>query len=449
MTVETVRQHLTITIRPAKNSDFEWVAGLMEAALAPFYGGDHRAHAQRIFTTHINGGQDAIGHFSAGQYMFIAEVDGERAGLIHIVDKKQGTAKISPLIVRQDMRGVRGVGSELLAHAEAFARELGARQIYCTVASPNTDALSFFTKKGFRITGTAESHYKRGVDEHMLYKQLVIDTAWDALNVSVVPMVPGEHDDGIRRLVLDDLVGGFLGVDDAWVDALFAGYSRRLSGNVNEKFKLVYVAESGGEVLGVVGATPKKGDPIKLMPLATASEAAFEALIVELPALLAEYGHKLYVHLTPTAWQVACLQRHGWQIEGLFPGGYAPGSVVQQWGRIIKEEGAKTVRTMRIKRPYYDAIGRGTKTIEVRVGYTNIKRVQAGEEIQLVTWDTSRTINVKDVRRYGSFAEMLEHEPWQQIAPDARSKEHVLQILQRIYPPAKEQLGVYAFEIEA
>jgi hypothetical protein len=66
----------SVVIRPAGSDDFEWVADLMERALSPFYGGDHRAHARRIFETHMHGGIDYIGHFSAGQYMFVAEVDG-------------------------------------------------------------------------------------------------------------------------------------------------------------------------------------------------------------------------------------------------------------------------------------------------------------------------------------------------------------------------------------
>lgn len=97
MTASTVINN--VVIRPAASDDFEWVADLMVRALSPFYDGDHRAHAQRIFDTHMEGGVDHVGHFSAGQYMFIAEQDGQRVGIIHVVEKKQETVKISPLIV--------------------------------------------------------------------------------------------------------------------------------------------------------------------------------------------------------------------------------------------------------------------------------------------------------------------------------------------------------------
>jgi ASC-1-like (ASCH) protein/ribosomal protein S18 acetylase RimI-like enzyme len=436
-----------VIIRVANGEDYEWVAGLMVRALSPFYDGDHRAHAQRIFDTHMDGGVDHVGHFSAGQYMFIAEIDGQQVGLIHVVEKKQETVKISPLIISTDYRGKLGIGSMLLEHAEAFARKLGARQLYCTVASPNQKALNFFLKKGFRITGTAKDHYKRGVNEHMLYKQLGDELGFDSPNVSVVPFDEQKHAKGVRKLILAQMKANFIGVDDNWVDALFAGYNRRNAADVNAKYKIIFVAECDKEVVGVAGATPKKGSPIKLMPLVASTESAFEALVIDLQGLLVDYGHKLYVHLVPEAWQVACLQRHSWELEGVFPGGYAPNSVVQQWGLNFNKEGAN-VRKLRIKRPYYDAIMAGKKTLEVRVGYDNIKRLTAGELLLLETGHTSGVVRVKAIRIYRNFADMLSTESWREIVPQVNSESDALQLLQGIYTPDKEKLGIHVLEIE-
>ncbi len=445
MTASTVIND--VTIRSAAADDFEWVADLMVRALSPFYDGDHRAHAQRIFDTHMKGGTDHVGHFSAGQYMFIAEQNGQPVGLIHVVEKKQETVKISPLIVSTHYRGKLGIGSMLLKHAEDFARNLGARQLYCTVASPNQKALQFFLRKGFRITGTAKDHYKHGVDEHMLYKQLVDEAGFDSPNVSVIPFDEEKHANGARDLILSQMSDVFRGVDDDWVDALFAGYKRKELGDVNAKFKIIFTAECGGEVVGIAGATPKKGQPIKLMPLVAKSEAAFEALVIDLQGLLLDYGHKLYVHLVPEPWQVACLQRHGWTLEGVFPGGYAPNSVVQQWGLNFNKEGA-TVRKMRIKRPYFDAIMSGRKTLEVRVGYDNIKRLKAGELLQLETGHTSGVVRIKSIRVYDNFADMLATEPWREIVPQVNDQTAALRLLREIYPSHKERLGVHVIEVE-
>ena len=307
-----------VAIRKAKTGDFDFVFRLMTEALEPFYDGDHQAHAQWIFTTHINNNIDSVGQFSLGQYMFIAEVDYHPAGMIHLVVKKQGTVKISPLIVAPEYRGKFGIGSKLLRHAEDFARKHHARQLYCTVAAQNQATFKFLLRKGFHLAGKAQDHYKPGIDECMLYKPLSQSTTPGLSDISIVPFDEKKHTAATRRLILSQVGSDFNGVDDTWVDALLASYQRRDSQDVNAKYKLIFIAEQDRKVVGVVGATPKKGQPIKIMPLVAKSEAVFEVLVANLPQLLAGYGHKLYVHLVPEPWQIACLQRHGWTIEGLF-----------------------------------------------------------------------------------------------------------------------------------
>ena len=102
---------------------------------------------------------------------------------------------------------------------------------------------------------------------------------------------------------------------------------------------------------------------------------------------------------------------------------------------------------MRIKKPYYDAIISGRKTLEVRVGYGSIKRLQAGELLQLETSHESGAVRIKSIRIYDNFAKMLAVEDWRQIVPQAKDRAEAFQLLQKIYPPRKEKLGVYAIEI--
>ena len=130
-------------IREAIESDHTFVESLMDEALAPYYGGDHRAHARRIFNTHISGGRDSLGFFSTEQKMFVLVHDGEPAGIIHLVGKRQETYKISPLIISSRFQGSQGFGSALLEHAEAYARAASARQLYCTVAE-ETRTVTYF-----------------------------------------------------------------------------------------------------------------------------------------------------------------------------------------------------------------------------------------------------------------------------------------------------------------
>lgn len=441
------KSSVTVNIRKAKAGDVDFVSRLMTETLGPFYNGDHQAHARRIFTTHINNNIDSVGQFSLGQYIFIAEVNHHPAGMIHLVVKKQGTVKISPLIVAPEYRGQFGIGSKLLRHAEDFARKHHARQLYCTVATQNQATLKFLLHKGFHLAGKAQDHYKPGVDECMLYKPLNQSAAPDLSDISIVPFDEKKHAAAARQLILSRVGSDFNGVDDTWVDALFASYQRRESRDVNAKYKLIFIAEQDRKVVGVVVATPKKGQPIKIMPLVAKSEAVFEALVANLPRLLAGYGHKLYVHLVPEPWQIACLQRHGWTIESMFPEGYAPDVTVQQWGFSLNKEGV-SMRKMRIKRPYYDAIMSGRKTLEVRIGYNSIKRLKEGQPLQLENGHAFGVVRIKSIRIYSKFADMLAAESWQQIVPQAKSKEEALRLLHKIYPPHKERLGVHVIEVQ-
>ena len=94
--------------------------------------------------------------------------------------------------------------------------------------------------------------------------------------------------------------------------------------------------------------------------------------------------------------------------------------------RNIKYHQAAPARKMRIKKPYYDAIMSGRKTLEVRVGYGSIKRLRAGELLQLETSHESGAVRIKSIRIYDNFAKMLAVEDWRQIVPQAkdRAEEH-------------------------
>ena len=93
-------------IREAREEDFDFVVALMDTALGPYYGGDHRAHARRIFSAHIAGGQDRIGHFSFEQKIFLLTLNDKPVAMVNIVGKRQATYKISPLIVDQEVTSI-------------------------------------------------------------------------------------------------------------------------------------------------------------------------------------------------------------------------------------------------------------------------------------------------------------------------------------------------------
>jgi len=103
---------------------------------------------------------------------------------------------------------------------------------------------------------------------------------------------------------------------------------------------------------------------------------------------------------------------------------------------------------MRIKRPYFDAIVSGRKTLEVRVGYGSIKRLSVGDLVKLESGNASQVLLVKAIRIYDDFSKMLDSEPLAQIMPGVGDRLAALRILRGIYPSDKERLGVHVIEIE-
>jgi ASC-1-like (ASCH) protein len=100
-------------------------------------------------------------------------------------------------------------------------------------------------------------------------------------------------------------------------------------------------------------------------------------------------------------------------------------------------------KTLWIKEEYLDWILTGHKTIEVRVGYSNITRLQIGD---LVMLNGQHPFVIQRIGRYASFEELLVHEDPQTIAPDLPASQ-LLEALHTIYPPEKEALGVIALQI--
>ncbi len=100
-------------------------------------------------------------------------------------------------------------------------------------------------------------------------------------------------------------------------------------------------------------------------------------------------------------------------------------------------------KTLWIKDEYLQQILAGRKTVEVRVAYGNLTRLQPGDRLRLN--DQHRFI-IRRIARYANFQEMLAHEDSTAIAPDLPS-DRLPEALRAIYPPDKEALGVIALEI--
>ncbi|MGW2701661.1 GNAT family N-acetyltransferase [Streptomyces sp. NPDC001340] len=319
----------------ATEDDREFLRSLFASSLDPFYDGDHEAHADRVLDAHLATGTDSYGHFSVAQRTFVLWSDGspqaQRLGVLHLAVKRQGTVKISPLTLIPSHRRRDGFGSVLLRAALDFAWEQGARQLYCTVAAENAPAITFFTRHGFRLAGESPSQYKPGMTELILYRGLVAAGGESPCDLHMRLFEDGDAA-VVRDLILDSMPSAFQGVDGDWVRALFDGHDRRFGRDLNQKYKIIHVAvDSSGAIQGTVAAGPKKGDPVKLMPLCAKSPEAFGFMLDEIPRLFGTLGRKLYTHLPASPETTALMQGAGWRLEGLMPAAYHPDWCTVQW----------------------------------------------------------------------------------------------------------------------
>ncbi len=101
-------------------------------------------------------------------------------------------------------------------------------------------------------------------------------------------------------------------------------------------------------------------------------------------------------------------------------------------------------KTLWIKEEYLRQILAGAKTVEVRVSYSNIARLQPGDVLLL---NETYAYRISDVRHYPDFEAMASQEDVAAIAPDLPTPEALVRACRALYPPEKEALGVTALEI--
>jgi len=115
-------------------------------------------------------------------------------------------------------------------------------------------------------------------------------------------------------------------------------------------------------------------------------------------------------------------------------------------------EKAKSLKQMWIKRPYFEQIRSGQKTLEARIGYPQMRRIRKGDTILLRTGgrvENAMVIRIVDIREYRDFQEALKHENVNRLLPNTRP-ENALEVYEQIYPEwkVKQYGGVLVFELE-
>jgi ASC-1-like (ASCH) protein len=143
-----------------------------------------------------------------------------------------------------------------------------------------------------------------------------------------------------------------------------------------------------------------------------------------------------------------------WLVETLIsdPKHFYRSYCYEEVDRLMKSQpavpaGTKRARVLYIYRKYFDMIASGDKTIEIRVGYSSMRRIQAGQLIRFACQEDSCLTRVLRVTEYQSFNELFDHEDAAKVNPSADRGEQLLEI-RRIFPRDKEALGVLAIELK-
>jgi ASC-1-like (ASCH) protein len=436
-------------VMPAKPDDAGYVVEAFKQVLSPYYGGDHAAHAKRLLRTHLAGGSDPRGLLSDRQLLLILWHNGMRRGVLNLVFKRQATCKISPLILYPvDFRS-NGLGVVLLHAAEQEARMAGARQLYCTVASSNRNALEFFSQYGFIKCGEAHGQYKEGETEVLLTRPLTVNKGRPSPSdlISVFEVTTNDEWEESRKLLLEKSQMMVDGGGARWIDSLRTGTSDMTElPHAERRDSWIYCArDRSGKYRAATPIIAKKGGSLKVAPIAALDAGAFHALIIDLPSLIAGKGRKAYMHHSPTDAEVTALQHSAWTFEALIPSAYRDGDTTQQWGCPLGKD--TLMRTLRIQPQYLRLINSGEKTLEIRVGYDHIKTIKPGTVLKLISNSDSVMCEVRDVRVYPDLKKMIENEEISDTLPGV-APQNALKQLRKIYPPTKEQLGIYVLQLQ-
>ena len=97
-----------------------------------------------------------------------------------------------------------------------------------------------------------------------------------------------------------------------------------------------------------------------------------------------------------------------------------------------------------IRDEHLEQILGGRKTVEVRVAYPNIARLETGDTLLL---NERHPYTIATVRCYPTFEALAAAENPASIAPDLSHPDDLVRACRALYSPEKEALGVVALEI--
>ena len=166
---EYTTDELSVTIRPARHSDFDGLIQTIRDVTAE----ETYVVAETVAEELLY--EDTVNRHSSveSRVFFVATVDGDVIGWTHLdlpqLDSLQGTAQ-QTVGVASEYQG-NGIGSELLQRGVSWAAANGYRKVYNSLPMTNDRAIEFLTDHGWDTEAIRRDHYTidgKTIDEVML-----------------------------------------------------------------------------------------------------------------------------------------------------------------------------------------------------------------------------------------------------------------------------------------
>jgi GNAT superfamily N-acetyltransferase len=141
-----------------RKEDLPAVKGLVEAVLVEFGFAAHTGGAARDI-------DEALSRYTGpGAGFWVAEVDGGVVGTVAIRPRTGTTCELKRLYLGPGQRGA-GLGQQLYAHAEAFARSAGYERIWLDSSRRFAGAHRLYRRNGFVLTGSLDNEWEDDIYE--------------------------------------------------------------------------------------------------------------------------------------------------------------------------------------------------------------------------------------------------------------------------------------------
>lgn len=301
---------------------------------------DSEDYASFVLSIH-NQRRDRLGYLSKAKTIWSLLHNREPLGFTVVTEKRGGSIKFGPTVLRPTAQGQQmGTAFRILVEQ----RYPNARKAYNTLPDYNWAALRYVLQAGYRVEAHLRDQYRVGTGEFVVGKVLRPTTYSIKSDYSgyVDGCIVIRDSSFLPPSVICSLAEKFLAkqydeIDSNFVESLLL--ATQAPPQFSSKFKKVLVALRGGEPIGLIIATPKRGGALKCSPLAVQAEdvdSMRRLLASAVESFPDKALRKVYLHIPLSShWMVDTALSLGFLVEGVLREPYREGLDFAVLGRLL------------------------------------------------------------------------------------------------------------------